>query len=87
MYCSGPQLVIWGTDVVVSECKEKFQQMMRTFIPPAEELLDPTTPAHFNATEPLYLQKLEEVRKIPCIMQIISLFMFILGDETVHFEG
>ena len=56
---SGPHVVIWGTDVVVSECKEKFQQMIRSYVIPAED--DSTTPSHYNKTEPLYLQKLEEV--------------------------
>jgi len=59
----GPQLVIWGTDVVVSECRERFQQFINSFITPADEI-DPTTPQHFSASEPLYLQKLEEINTL-----------------------
>uniref|UniRef100_A0A2P2I4F0 DNA replication licensing factor MCM4 n=1 Tax=Hirondellea gigas TaxID=1518452 RepID=A0A2P2I4F0_9CRUS len=60
----GPQLVIWGTDVVVSECRDRFQQLIRTFVPPVEERNDATTPSHFNDTEPLYLQMLEEINTL-----------------------
>lgn len=54
-----PQLVIWGTDVSVAACKAKFKKFLETFIDPdveEDEKLD-----GFNPTEPLYLQKLEQV--------------------------
>ncbi|KAF2353793.1 MCM OB domain [Trinorchestia longiramus] len=61
----GPQLVIWGTDVVVSDCRTRFQELVRTFVLPAEELADDTTtPSHFSSSEPLYLQKLEEINTL-----------------------
>jgi len=56
----GPKLVIWGTDVVVSECRERFQEMVRTFLLPEEEL-DQASPTAFNTHEPLYLQKIHEI--------------------------
>lgn len=50
--------MIWGTDVNVGTCKEKFQRFLQRFI-------DPTSSEDENAgldlNEPLYMQKLEEV--------------------------
>ena len=56
----GPQLVIWGTDVVVSECKDRFKAFILQFVnadTEEDERVD-----GMNTNEPLYLQKLEEVR-------------------------
>uniref|UniRef100_A0A3P9KI02 DNA replication licensing factor MCM4 n=1 Tax=Oryzias latipes TaxID=8090 RepID=A0A3P9KI02_ORYLA len=55
---AGQNLVIWGTDVNVGTCKEKFQRFLQRFI-------DPTSTEDENAgldlNEPLYMQKLEEI--------------------------
>ncbi|MEQ2298935.1 DNA replication licensing factor, mcm4 component, partial [Ameca splendens] len=55
---AGHRLVIWGTDVNVGTCKEKFQRFLQRFI-------DPTSSEDENAgldlNEPLYMQKLEEI--------------------------
>ncbi|XP_068196954.1 DNA replication licensing factor MCM4 [Antennarius striatus] len=55
---AGQRLVIWGTDVNVGTCKEKFQRFLQRFI-------DPTSNEDENAgldlNEPLYMQKLEEI--------------------------
>ncbi|XP_034039997.1 DNA replication licensing factor MCM4 [Thalassophryne amazonica] len=55
---AGQRLVIWGTDVNVGTCKEKFQRFLHRFI-------DPTSTEDENAgldlNEPLYMQKLEEI--------------------------
>uniref|UniRef100_A0A672ZDX2 DNA replication licensing factor MCM4 n=1 Tax=Sphaeramia orbicularis TaxID=375764 RepID=A0A672ZDX2_9TELE len=55
---AGQRLVIWGTDVNVGTCKEKFQRFLQRFI-------DPTSTEDENAgldlNEPLYMQKLEEI--------------------------
>ncbi|XP_033838072.2 DNA replication licensing factor MCM4 isoform X1 [Periophthalmus magnuspinnatus] len=55
---SGQKLVIWGTDVNVGTCKEKFQRFLQRFI-------DPNSTEDENAgldlNEPLYMQKLEEI--------------------------
>uniref|UniRef100_A0A671UPR7 DNA replication licensing factor MCM4 n=1 Tax=Sparus aurata TaxID=8175 RepID=A0A671UPR7_SPAAU len=55
---AGQRLVIWGTDVNVGTCKEKFQRFLQRFI-------DPTATEDENAgldlNEPLYMQKLEEI--------------------------
>ncbi|CAL8344985.1 unnamed protein product [Merluccius merluccius] len=55
---AGQRLVIWGTDVNVATCKEKFQRFLQRFI-------DPTATEDENAcldlNEPLYMQKLEEI--------------------------
>ena len=56
---AGPQLVIWGTDVVVSHCKEKFKSFLERYVEEAiqsDEQFD-----GMDINEPLYLQRLEEV--------------------------
>lgn len=56
---AGPQLVIWGTDVVVSQCKEKFKRFILRFIDhnvQSDERFE-----GMNVEEPFYLQRLEEV--------------------------
>lgn len=52
----GQQMVIWGTNVVVTETKDKFQRFVERFI---DHEADPSE--GINPHEPLYLQKLEEV--------------------------
>ena len=52
-------MVIWGTDVVVSECKERFKQLILEFVEPMAE--EDERVDGMNVDEPLYLQKLEEV--------------------------
>ncbi|KAI8491133.1 DNA replication licensing factor, mcm4 component [Branchiostoma belcheri] len=55
---SGPQLVIWGTDVVVSHCKDKFRRFLSQFVVPS---LDEDEMEGIDVQRPLYMQKLEEV--------------------------
>ncbi|CAH2089321.1 unnamed protein product [Euphydryas editha] len=45
-----PQLVVWGTDVAIAECREKFVKFIQRFVEPTAV-----------TTEPLYELKLEEV--------------------------
>lgn len=57
----GQRLVIWGTDVNVATCKEKFQRFLHRFIDPAakeEETIG------LDLNEPLYLQRLEEINLV-----------------------
>nr|XP_020646593.1 DNA replication licensing factor MCM4 [Pogona vitticeps] len=51
------KLVIWGTDVNVASCKEKFQRFLQRFIDPTakEENIG------LDVNEPLYMQRLEEI--------------------------
>ncbi|XP_042321983.1 DNA replication licensing factor MCM4 isoform X1 [Sceloporus undulatus] len=57
----GQKLVIWGTDVNVASCKEKFQRFLQRFT-------DPTAKEEENIgldlNEPLYMQRLEEINLI-----------------------
>ena len=54
------RLVIWGTDVVVSEAKDKFKKFINDFIDEdADELAD-----GFDPLLPLYIQRLDEVLQI-----------------------
>lgn len=58
----GPQLVIWGTDVVVSQCKEKFVRFISRFIDEAveeDERFD-----GMDVREPYYIQRLSEINAI-----------------------
>lgn len=52
-----PKLVIWGTDVVVRDTKERFTGFILEFtIDELDEMSD-----EFDPMRPLYMQKLEEV--------------------------
>lgn len=58
---AGQKLVIWGTDVNVTTCKETFQRFIQRFIDPnARE--DENVGLDLN--EPLYMQRLEEINTI-----------------------
>lgn len=59
-----PHLVIWGTNVSVAQCKEKFKQFILRYIDPTVEEDEVTDDINLN--EPLYLQKLEEVNNQIC---------------------
>ncbi|KAI4485938.1 hypothetical protein M0804_006427 [Polistes exclamans] len=59
---TGPQLVIWGTNVVVNRCKEQFKRFVLRFIDPEAE--NDELPENMNLSEPLYLQKLEEIHTL-----------------------
>lgn len=60
MDSNAAQLVIWGTNVSVADCKKKFRQFILRFIDPSVE--DDEVAEGMNLNEPLYLQKLDEVR-------------------------
>ncbi|XP_034835332.1 DNA replication licensing factor MCM4 [Maniola hyperantus] len=50
---SEPQLVVWGTDVAIAECREKFTKFIQRFIEPTAD-----------TTEPLYEIKLDEIHTL-----------------------
>ena len=56
---AGPQLVIWGTDVVVSHCKEKFRRFVQTFVD--ADLQQDEQFEGMDISEPVYMQRLQEV--------------------------
>lgn len=56
---SAPQLVIWGTNVVVSDCKTKFKRFLMRYIDP--DVDQDEISEGINLNEPLYMQKLEEI--------------------------
>lgn len=57
-----PQLVIWGTDVVVSECKRKFTQFLLRYID--MDIAQDELTENINLSEPFYMQKLEEIHSL-----------------------
>ncbi|XP_030408918.1 DNA replication licensing factor MCM4 [Gopherus evgoodei] len=57
----GQKLVIWGTDVNVASCKEKFQRFLQRFIDP---LAKEEENVGLDLNEPLYMQRLEEINMV-----------------------
>lgn len=57
-----PQLVIWGTNVVVSECKKKFTQFLLRYID--MDVAQDELTENINLSEPFYMQKLEEIHSL-----------------------
>ncbi|XP_078073193.1 DNA replication licensing factor MCM4 [Mustelus asterias] len=57
----GQKLVIWGTDVNVAACKEKFQRFLQRFIDPSAKEEEITG---LDINEPLYMQRLEEMNLV-----------------------
>ena len=54
---TGPSLVVWGTDVVVSETKEKVRKFIVEFVDEdAEDIGE-----GFDPLLPVYMQRLDEV--------------------------
>jgi DNA replication licensing factor MCM4 len=58
----GPQLVVWGTNVIVTHCKDQFKRFIQRFIDPEAE--NDELPENMNVSEPLYLQKLNEIHTL-----------------------
>lgn len=58
----GQKLVIWGTDVNVNTCKDKFKRFLLRFVT-SEEREDEDCPG-VDLAAPLYMQRLEEVSVI-----------------------
>lgn len=59
---AGPQLVIWGTDVMVSHCKEKFKRFICKYVD--TNVADDEQFEGMDISQPYYLQRLEEVCKL-----------------------
>lgn len=57
-----PNLVIWGTNVSVAECKAKFKQFILRFIDLNAEEDEVTEDMDMN--EPFYIQKLDEIHTL-----------------------
>ncbi|XP_073532823.1 DNA replication licensing factor MCM4 [Phyllobates terribilis] len=55
------KLVIWGTDVNVITCREKFQRFIQRFIDPAAKEEDNVG---LDLNEPIYMQRLEEINVV-----------------------
>ncbi|GAB1599558.1 DNA replication licensing factor mcm4-A-like [Argonauta hians] len=57
-----PQMVIWGTDVVVSQCKDRFKKFICQYVDSdvaEDEVFD-----GIDSTRPYYMQRLEEINII-----------------------
>lgn len=59
---AGPNLVIWGTNVAVHRVKDQFKRFVSRFIDPEAE--NDELPENMDLTEPLYLQKLNEIHTL-----------------------
>uniref|UniRef100_A0A1Y1KIS5 DNA replication licensing factor MCM4 n=2 Tax=Photinus pyralis TaxID=7054 RepID=A0A1Y1KIS5_PHOPY len=56
---SAPQLVIWGTNVSVEQCKAKFKKFLMRYI--ALDAEEDEVSEITNVHQPLYMQKIEEI--------------------------
>ncbi|XP_058837932.1 DNA replication licensing factor MCM4 [Topomyia yanbarensis] len=59
---SQPRLVVWGTNVVVSECLKKFKDFLMRYIDP--DAAQDEISEGMNLNEPLYMQKLEDIHTL-----------------------
>ncbi|XP_017892001.1 DNA replication licensing factor MCM4 [Ceratina calcarata] len=59
---AGPQLVVWGTNVVINQCKNKFKSFFQWYVDSSIENDEQTD--HMDLVQPLYLQKLEEIHTL-----------------------
>lgn len=59
---SQPKMVVWGTNVVVSECLKKFKDFIMRYIDP--DAAQDEISEGMNLNEPLYMQKLEEINTL-----------------------
>ncbi|XP_059170119.1 DNA replication licensing factor mcm4-A-like [Physella acuta] len=59
---AGPQLVIWGTDVVVSHCKEKFRSFIMRYVDTS--MADDEQFSGMDVDQPYYLQRMDEINAI-----------------------
>ncbi|NXB13707.1 MCM4 factor, partial [Rhagologus leucostigma] len=57
----GQKLVIWGTDVNVASCKEKFQRFLQRFIDPLDK---EDEDIGLDLNEPRYMQRLQEINMV-----------------------
>ncbi|NXD20896.1 MCM4 factor, partial [Spelaeornis formosus] len=57
----GQRLVIWGTDVNVASCKEKFQRFLQRFIDPVDK---EDEDIGLDLNEPRYMQRLKEINMV-----------------------
>lgn len=59
---STPQMVVWGTNVIVHQCKTKFKVFLMRFIDPDVERDEISENIDIN--QPIYMQKLEEIHTL-----------------------
>ncbi|XP_058462166.1 DNA replication licensing factor MCM4 [Malaya genurostris] len=57
-----PRLVVWGTNVVVSECLKKFKDFLLRYIDPDAD--QDEISEGMNLNEPLYIQKMEDIHTL-----------------------
>ena len=56
---TGQQMVIWGTDVIVDHCKQKFTKFLRRFV--NTDIDEDETLMDMGTQLPFYMARLEEV--------------------------
>ncbi|CAG0884263.1 unnamed protein product [Darwinula stevensoni] len=78
----GPQLVIWGTDVVVSRCKEKVKNFISNFVDSSVE--EDEVIEGMDSSEPLYLQKLAEIQVLEEPFMNVNCAHVQHFDETLY---
>lgn len=56
------QMVVWGTNVVITHCKSKFKQFLLRYIDPLAE--QDEISENIDVNQPLYIQKLDEIHTL-----------------------
>ena len=56
-----PKAVIWGTNVLIDDCKQKFKLFLRTYIDDDIDDDERAADNNLSSNSPFYMQKLDEV--------------------------
>jgi DNA replication licensing factor MCM4 len=76
------QLLVWGTNVVISECKSKFKNFLIRYIDPEAE--SDEIEEGMNLNEPLYMQKLDEINSLEEPFMNINCGHLKMFDENLY---
>lgn len=79
---TGPQLVIWGTNVAVNACKATFKQFLMRYIDLGAE--QDEISENINLSEPLYIQKLDEIHTLEEPFLNINCLHLKTFDESLY---
>ena len=76
---AAPSLVIWGTDVVVSETKAKFKKFVMEYVDDSGEEMG----EDFDPLLPVYMQRLDEVLNIYSYQSPVDCFNTHVYQKTL----
>ncbi|XP_053687480.1 DNA replication licensing factor MCM4 [Sabethes cyaneus] len=79
---SQPRLVVWGTNIVVSECLKKFKDFIMRYIDP--DAAQDEISEGMNLNDPLYMQKLEDIHTLEEPFLNVNCTHLKTFDETLY---